>query len=500
MPPKKGSRPLFKDTPNYCWVDESIYQEIDVSKLSSGSGKEIICRCPSCKHIVKTNPHRLGETLITTCMYCTHQQRCNDMTCNDCFEGSLAYKIFKTLGTFLYYLKLRSKKKTLSILIRTLMLFTKTLPIPIRINLRQTSINANKHESEYLCQNCWHIFDSTPHRIGRLVDKSCPYCSKIPKNMCSNMSCIPCFKKSFASHPRAVCWDTSPGKNIGQSKRDGCSNDLKQLSPLDVFKCGQHKVDFICDECDHEFQSTCSNTNCGYWCPYCAGLKRCDDIECDMCTNRKLSSCPGIEFWDTEKNEIDNPGENPDNICSSSSRKHYWFKCQLGIHPSHQKTPSKIRRGQMCPLCVRKTQSMIGAFMNDNNIECDAEKSPIWLRSGVKKSFPRFDFLLNKKIFLELDGPQHFRQVRNWKDPTTQLNIDVQKMKRSIENNYSGFRLYQPDVFENKVDWESWILRAIEFIKQQPNTLWVFPKSSETIYTEQINQCKLNGILVYILD
>jgi DNA-directed RNA polymerase subunit RPC12/RpoP len=502
MPPKKGSRPLFKDSPNYCWVDVSIKQDIDIdiSKLTGGSGKEIICRCPGCKHIVRTNPHLLGESLTTICKYCTNQQRCDDITCIACFERSLASKVFSSFETFLYYARLRSKKQTLGVLIRILMLFNKSRPIPIRVDLRKISIDTNKNKSEYLCQTCWHIFDSTPSRSGRLVDNSCPYCSKVPKTMCSDMNCSSCLKKSFASHERAKCWDARPGKNMGQSKRDGSSNEVIQLTPLDVFKAGQHKADLICDECDHEFQSICCNINTGFWCPFCTGHKRCDDPECDMCTNRKLSSCPGVEFWDYEMNERDYPGESPDNICSSTSLKRYWFKCQLGIHPSHQKAPSKIRRNQMCPLCVRKTQSIVGEFMKISEIKCQPEQSPIWLRNGIKNSFPRFDFLLEEKMFLELDGPQHFRQIREWKDPITQMNLDVQKMKKSVENSYSGFRLYQPDVFENKVDWKSWTRRAIELINQQSNPVWVFPKSSENIYEEHINQCKLSGILVHILE
>jgi hypothetical protein len=115
----------------------------------------------------------------------------------------------------------------------------------------------------------------------------------------------------------------------------------------------------------------------------------------------------------------------------------------------------------------------------------------------------RFDFSCVSKILGELDGNCHFKEfckTNSFHKTEGVLERDVWKMKKSVENGYSGFRLYQPDVWDDKNDWKDWILRTIEFIKQQTNPVWVFPKSSETTYEEHINQCKLSGVVVHILE
>ncbi len=55
-----------------------------------------------------------------------------------------------------------------------------------------------------------------------------------------------------------------------------------------------------------------------------------------------------------------------------------------------------------------------------------------------------FDFCLKiggKKIIVELDGAQHFRQVSNWSSPEMQHDNDVEKMKLAILHGYSVIRL-----------------------------------------------------------
>ena len=79
----------------------------------------------------------------------------------------------------------------------------------------------------------------------------------------------------------------------------------------------------------------------------------------------------------------------------------------------------------------------------------------------------RFDFCIPEdNIIIELDGAQHFRQVRSWVSPEEQFKIDKYKEKCANENQFSTIRLLQEDVFFNRYDWTKEICYAIEKIKQ----------------------------------
>jgi very-short-patch-repair endonuclease len=83
----------------------------------------------------------------------------------------------------------------------------------------------------------------------------------------------------------------------------------------------------------------------------------------------------------------------------------------------------------------------------------------------MNKTYLPYDFILEDKIIIELDGPQHFKQVSNWQPPEeTHLN-DLYKMKCAKDNGYSIIRLLQTDVFYDTYDWLTKLRENIEKIK-----------------------------------
>ena len=61
------------------------------------------------------------------------------------------------------------------------------------------------------------------------------------------------------------------------------------------------------------------------------------------------------------------------------------------------------------------------------------------------------DFVLKLlKIIIELDGPQHFIQIMNWKSPKETCKGDIYKMKCANDNGFSVIRLSK-GVKENKI-------------------------------------------------
>jgi very-short-patch-repair endonuclease len=77
-----------------------------------------------------------------------------------------------------------------------------------------------------------------------------------------------------------------------------------------------------------------------------------------------------------------------------------------------------------------------------------------------------FDFCIPEyKIIIELDGRQHFQQVRNWSSPEEQFENDKFKEKCANNNGYSVIRLLQEDVFHDTYEWLKELCDAIEQIK-----------------------------------
>ena len=77
-----------------------------------------------------------------------------------------------------------------------------------------------------------------------------------------------------------------------------------------------------------------------------------------------------------------------------------------------------------------------------------------------------FDFCIPEcKIIIELDGAQHFRQIRNWSSPEEQFENDKYKEDCANENGYSVIRLLQEDVFYDTYDWVKELCDAIEEVK-----------------------------------
>jgi hypothetical protein len=59
------------------------------------------------------------------------------------------------------------------------------------------------------------------------------------------------------------------------------------------------------------------------------------------------------------------------------------------------------------------------------------------------------------KIIIELDGRQHFKQVRNWESHEETMRRDVFKMQKAKAAGYKIIRIFQEDVYNNSDDWLS---------------------------------------------
>ena len=151
---------------------------------------------------------------------------------------------------------------------------------------------------------------------------------------------------------------------------------------------------------------------------------------------------------------------------------------------------------------MNKTQSIVTEHLLTLNLNGEGkwlEWNPEWLINPETGYRYRFDNTLHlQKTISELDGLQHFIDGR-WNGSNSDKNrsADIYKMKKAVENGYSGFRLFQPHILQNTFDWKEWIHDVLDIIKKSSLPIWVFPDNP--IYEEHKKMCEKENILYIIV-
>ena len=101
---------------------------------------------------------------------------------------------------------------------------------------------------------------------------------------------------------------------------------------------------------------------------------------------------------------------------------------------------------------IHKTIAKLCAFLKQHNIRYEREYK---IHPGRKNGAYRADiYLPDLRICIELDGPQHFRQVSNWRlNPLLQATRDVFKMQRMEEKGMRCIRVLQEEVLQHPDSW-----------------------------------------------
>jgi very-short-patch-repair endonuclease len=133
------------------------------------------------------------------------------------------------------------------------------------------------------------------------------------------------------------------------------------------------------------------------------------------------------------------------------------------IHGEFLQAPNCHIQCNGCPICINKTEAKLYQQMKTLYPSLQTQFKEEWCK---KISHLPFDFCIPEhKIIIELDGRQHFQQVRNWSSPQEQFENDKYKEECANENGYSIIRLLQEDVFNDSYDWVKELCNAIEEIK-----------------------------------
>lgn len=385
------------------WSEKNIVKPRDVAICS---GKKFWFKCDICDHDFEKRLSHITK-MDSWCPYCSNRILCDKKDCSFCFDNSFESH---------YRSKWWSQKN-------------KQSPRDV--------FKTSSNKFWFNCNVCNHEFYSSLGNVSK--DTWCPYCSQITA-LCGSKNCGHCFKKSFASHKKAQFWSS---KNT--------------LQPEDVTKSSNKRFWFDCEVCQHDFLASLVNiTQKQSWCPYCSHQKLCTDKDCSMCFTNSFASSPRSVSW--SKNNFCSPRE----VFLSSGVK-YLFICDK-CKNEFETGLNHVIEGKWCPFCKNKTEEKLMRYLRQIYPQIRSQQRFVWCVNPATNKKLCYDFhILPHNILIELDGPQHSRQISNWESPEIIQERDNYKNQMALYNNFSVIRLLQEEVSAEANNWEECLSVAISY-------------------------------------
>lgn len=370
--------------------------------ICKGSDTKCLFVCNVCCHLIE--PALYSVKSGRWCAYCEHKKLCDDDSCIFCYNNSFASHEKASMWSIQNMCRSRDVLKT-----------------------------SNK-EYLFMCK-CGHLCKS---KISEFIrTNSCAFCGGY--SFCNDMNCIICFQKSFASHGNAKYWSPQ-----------------NQIHPRFVFMYTHVAYKFDC-YCGYTFDSDPHHILEGKWCPFCSSKLLCNDMNCVQCYEKSFASHERAKYWDQSN------GIHPRFVFKSSGIK-YSFNCE-DCNNKYESILANVIKGNWCRCRSNKTQAKLYNFLQSSysNIDIVAERRFEWCKNI--RCLP-FDFCIEAfKLIIELDGPQHFKQIWNWVSPEENQQNDILKMDLAYKNGYSIIRIIQGDVFYDRTDWTNELLSKIKLYK-----------------------------------
>nr|WQM87067.1 restriction endonuclease [Marseillevirus cajuinensis] len=383
----------------------------DPRKIRKGCERKFWFDCKKCGHDFLTTPMLMTDKRGGSwCGYCKGRKLCYREDCDFCFKAS-----FTTHKMAKYWSKKNEKT-----------------PREVR--------NSSHKYFLFDCKDCKHSFSLSPHIVQRGI--WCSFCGG--KQLCKeDEKCSWCVKLSFASNPASEIWS---------SKNEKKPCEVRPYSTKEyLFKCMVCKHEFVSKPC---IMTTKKKGGC---CLICASPSppMCKKSDCEWCFEWSFASHPRAAFWSAKNRK------RPREVYAGSTSK-YLFDC-----PEHGEfwcSPSSIFwKNAWCPDCHFKTQGKLKKYLKEvcplSKVVAEAKFD--WCKNPETGRHFRFDFAIGEDKIIELDGPQHFRQVKGWTLLEQVQKRDEYKQTLAEERGYKVLRLIQEDVWLERTDWREEIRKFL---------------------------------------
>lgn len=213
-------------------------------------------------------------------------------------------------------------------------------------------------------------------------------------------------------------------------------------TPVEIY-CNDHEQFFT--------QTPLVHLHATHACPDCSSEKR-------GLTNINNSS---VAFWEKANQDDQFDWSKYEYINATTKSILIHKKCD-GEFPT---SPNNYLSGKRCPHCVNKTELKLYQALVQRYPTLMRRFSADWCRNPeTNMPFP-FDFLIQVfNLIIELDGIQHFENVRHYRDTYEQTHErDLYKQRIANENGYSVIRIFQEDVWnDNTSKWLDELCTKIE--------------------------------------
>lgn len=309
-------------------------------------------------------------------------------------------------------------------------------------SLKPEDVCINSHKKFWFdCPKCNHSYESILNNINA-NDAGCPYCYN--RKLCGKQYCSLCFDKSFASNEKSEFWSIKNG-----------------ITPIEVNKGTSKKYLFDCNKCEHELSISLKGiSDNNRWCSYCSHQELCKNVNCKFCFENSFASSEYAKYWNQTLNNHLTPRE----IFKNTNKK-CWFDCDVCKNTFEKIISDITSKKSWCPICKNKTELKLFRKLSNLYQDIKREYKVSWCKNINQLPF---DFvLLDKNIIIELDGPQHFKQVSNWGNYQDHQKRDLYKMKCANDYGFSVIRLLQKDVLYDEYDWCKKIVHNIEKITNE---------------------------------
>jgi len=218
-----------------------------------------------------------------------------------------------------------------------------------------------------------------------------------------------------------------------------------------VYTNGDTPVEIYCNDHEQFFtQTPLGHLHATHACPDCSSEKR----------GLARINNSSVAFW--EKANQDDQFDWSKYVYINATTKSILIhkKCD-GEFPT---SPNNYLSGKRCPHCVNKTELKLYQALVQRYPTLMRRFSADWCRNPeTNMPFP-FDFLIQVfKLIIELDGIQHFENVRHYRDTYEQTHArDLYKQRCANENGYSVIRIFQEDVWHDTFNWLDELCTQIE--------------------------------------
>lgn len=321
-------------------------------------------------------------------------------------------------------------------------------------NKYDLSLAVYKHSKiklQVICVEHQIIFNVRPNDMLS-SGTGCPVCGKKSQQR-GNMAVAEYYKKIFPEQGREI------------------HGELYDYSEVD-YTCRTGLVKIICRKCEQPFwQQPRVHINDGCGCPFCGMQRTIEAIWraskiCGELFEQKSIAVHGM-LYDYSKAKYEHSMEKVEIICRFHGTS---FWCT----PNHH-----LSDGTGCPRCRHKTEDLVITFLfaMENRLKTMVLDSVVKYQVSFDFSGKsKYDFQVGN-ILIELDGPQHFKQIANWESPQKRFEKDFQKTLLANKNGYKTIRILWEDVYNNNYNWKRTLIYWI--CKFPANIMNVFVYTGE---------------------